>query len=425
MNDLKGKKLLILGGISLSNEIIKHAKELGLDVYVTDYLECSPAKKQADKSFMVSTTDVEELSKLIKKEEVDGLLTGFVDLILPYYQEACERNNLPCYASKEQIDILTDKIKFKNLCRRFDVPVVEEYIINRPIKKEEIESLKYPVLLKPADNSGGKGINICENAKKFEEIYHKSLSFSPSKKVLVERYMKAEEASIFYLIKDGEFYLTAMGDRHVKYFKDGNIPLPVGYTFPSKYLENYQNNLNDKVIQMLKSIGIKNGMLFIQSFIEDGECIFYEPGFRLTGSLEYKIIAHSSGYNPMQEMIQYAVKGEMADLDIKKLVNPNFENYYCKITFIAKPGKIGKIIGVDKVLEMDNVLDVVLTYNEGDIIPEKAIGTLAQVVIRVFAFAKIKEDLANLIRKIQESISVKSENGDNMILLNLELEDFA
>ena len=81
MRDLTGRKLLILGGILLSNEIIKYAKRLNLDVYVTDYLVDSPAKN-AD-SFMTSTTDVDAVVELIKQEKVDGTITGFVDLLYP------------------------------------------------------------------------------------------------------------------------------------------------------------------------------------------------------------------------------------------------------------------------------------------------------------------------------------------------------
>ena len=79
--DIKGKKLLILGGIALSCEIIKQAQKQGVIVLVTDYLEGSPGKKIADKSFMISTTDVEAVVRLIQKEKIDGVLTGAVPVL--------------------------------------------------------------------------------------------------------------------------------------------------------------------------------------------------------------------------------------------------------------------------------------------------------------------------------------------------------
>jgi len=161
--DLRGKKLLILGGTLLSCEIIKQAKKQGAFIVVTDYLEDSPGKKIADKSFLISTTDVEAVVDLIRNEKIDGVLTGFIDLLLPYYVEICEKANIPCYATKEQIDITTNKTKFKELCRSFDVPVVEEYDIKYPFTKGDIKHLEYPVLIKPVDNSGARGVFICKN----------------------------------------------------------------------------------------------------------------------------------------------------------------------------------------------------------------------------------------------------------------------
>ncbi|KZL93690.1 ATP-grasp domain-containing protein [Clostridium magnum] len=421
--NLKGKKLLILGGTTLSCEIIRQAKEKGAYIIVTDYLEDSPGKKIADKSFMVSTTDVDGVVNLIKKEKINGILTGFIDSMLPYYQEICEKTDLPCYATKAQIEITTNKVKFKKLCNKFGVPVVEEYKINYPFKVEDIKNIKFPVLVKPIDNSGARGIHICENAEDLKINYEKALSFSSSKQVIIERYMTAKEVTIFYIIQDGEIYLSAMADRYTKNKQGGIIPLPVAYIFPSKHLKSYQESLNHKVIEMFKSIDIQNGMMFIQSFVEDGKCIFYEMGFRLTGSLEYKIIRQISGINPLEMMINYALAESMNKISIKPLVNPNFKECGCNITFLAKPGKVGRILGVDEVYSLEEVIDVVPAYNEGDVIQESDIGTLKQVIIRVLIVAENKDELAKVIDKIYNTIKVYSEDGENMLLETFDTKD--
>jgi len=113
MNSLRSKKLLILGGNLFSVEIIKQAQSMGIFVVVTDYYEDSPGKKIADRSFMVSTTDVSAVVNLINEEHIDGMITGFMDSMLPYYQAICNKAHLPCYATKEQIEIATHKAKFK------------------------------------------------------------------------------------------------------------------------------------------------------------------------------------------------------------------------------------------------------------------------------------------------------------------------
>jgi hypothetical protein len=86
---------------------------------------------------------------------------------------------------------------------------------------------------------------------------------------------------------------------------------------------------------------------------------------------------------------------------------------------LSKPGQIGKIEGVNEVLAMPEVLDVFPSYKEGDIIPETAVGTLQQVILRIFAAAKSKKELAAVMNKIHETISVTSTNNENLLWRNL------
>jgi len=87
VNDLKGMKLLVLGGPALAKEIVVAARRLGVYVIVTDWYspERSPAKKIADKALMISTADVDAIVQLVKSEKIDGVLTGFTDSTLKYY----------------------------------------------------------------------------------------------------------------------------------------------------------------------------------------------------------------------------------------------------------------------------------------------------------------------------------------------------
>lgn len=98
--------------------------------------------------------------------------------------------------------------------------------------------------IKPVDNSGGRGISICKNELDLKIAYEKALYHSQTNSIIVEPYMTEKEVTIFYAIHNGEFYLTAMGDRHTKYNQNDVIPLPVAYSFPSKNLKKYQESLS-------------------------------------------------------------------------------------------------------------------------------------------------------------------------------------
>lgn len=421
--DLEGKKLLILGGVALAKEIVKCAQARNIKALVTDYLVDSPAKKIADERFMVSTTNVDAVVELIKKQKIDGVITGFVDSLLPYYAAICEKANLPCYGTKEQFELAMSKDKFKQLCRDFDVPTVIEYDLKYPFNDEELKNIQYPIVIKPVDNSGARGVYICENEFALKNNYPRTLSFSKSKKVIVEKYMSNNEVTINYIVQDGNVVLSSVSDRYMKNKGKNTVSLPVAYIYPSVHLAKYQKTLNQKVIKMLKSVGIRNGVIFIQTFEENGNCVLYEMGYRMTGAMDFKITNKINGINPMDLMINFALTGKMAAQNIANYINPNYQEFGFSLTFCAKPGRIAKIINLDKVLEIDDVLDIVLSYQEGDVIEETAIGTLKQVVMRVFGVCKTRTKMLATIKAITSLIDVVNSSYESLLLEQFDAND--
>jgi biotin carboxylase len=320
---------------------------------------------------------------------------------------------LPCYATKEQIEITTDKVKFKNLCKEFEIPVVEEY------KIDDIDKIVFPVLVKPADNSGARGISICYDKEQLHNAHNIALNFSESKKVIIERYIEATEATIFYTINNGKIELIGVADRYTKNNQQGVIPLPVAYIFPSKHSKKYKETLDKKAEKMFKSLEMKNGMIFIQTFVENDKFIFYEMGYRLTGSLEYKVYERINGVNSLEQMINFALTGKM-EQSVKRYDKSLIG---CNITLLARPGVIGKIEGVEELKSANGIIDVFASYKAGDVIAEKAKGTLMQVVVRIFATAKTMDALKRLIELTHNTIKVTSANGENMLLDKLNVEE--
>lgn len=418
MVDLKGKRLLILGGSRISCEIIRKAREMGIYTLVTDWypIEKSPAKQMADKALITSTADIDAMVQLIKDENIDGVITGYTDSVLPYYAQICEKAGLPSYGTKEQFEILTNKNKYKALCKEYGVPTVEEYIIKQSSSDEDFKKIKYPVLVKPADSSGARGISICYNKEELITAYDRAVNFSESKEVLVEQYLDGEEVTIFWVFQDGNIYLSGMGNRHVKHKEEGIIPLPVAYSFPSIHIKRYEKEVEPKVKEMLKSIGIENGMMFMQCLVEDGECIVYDIGFRLTGSLEYKLQEAIDGYDPLEMMIRFALTGKMAEDSLKDKITPYWKQYACNVSFLTRPGLVGKINGVEDIKAMPGVVDAVLAHLEGEEIPESARGTLKQIILRAFGVASSQEELEDMLNEIYSKLEVLSPDGENMLM---------
>lgn len=416
---LKGKRLLIMGGMQISCEIVLKARAMGIYTIVADYypVEKSPAKRIADKAIEVSVTDVDAVVEVIKREHIDGVLVGFNDMLLPYYADICQKTGLPCYGTKEQFETLIAKDKYKALCRKFDVPTIQEYDVNDT-------DINYPVLVKPVDSSGSRGITICHNLKELIKAVEKGKEASKTGKVLIERYMDGREVTVFWTFQDGNYYLSALGNRHVKHNQGMDvIPLPVGYTFPSIFLPKYRAEVEENCKQMFRHLGIKDGMMFMQCKVEDGTCYVYDLGFRLTGSLEYKILERVCGYNPLEMMITFALTGKMGEGCIADKAIPEFKTPAFNVSCLCAPGTIKKITGIDEVKSMPEVEDVVIAHAPGEIITEEMKGLLAQITVRILGSVPSKDELLPIMQRIDKTIHIIGGHGEELLLQGIEHED--
>lgn len=425
--ELKGKRLLILGGSRISCEIIRHARTMGVITGVTDWyaLEKSPAKQIADEAYFVNTSDIDAMVGVIKEKKFDGVFTGFTDSVLPYYAEMCERAGLPAYGTKEQFDIFIDKEKYKKLMRQFDVPTIPEYNIDLERFDETTADIVYPVIVKPADSSGSRGITVCENKAELKEAISFAVETSKAKEVLVEQYIDNAEATIFWLFVNGQYYMMLLGNRHVKHNQEGELPLPVGYTYPSSVQPRFLAEVAPKMENMFKSVGIKDGMMFMQCKIVDGTCVVYDIGYRLTGSLEYINMKGMCGFDPLDMMIRFALTGETGEPEIARKVDPYLGGKYSyNVSLLCKPGRVAEIKGLDEIRKLPGVFDVVVAHPVGDTITEAMKGRLAQITVRILGRADDIESMKNEMLEIQRLAHVISDTGEEMILPGLEESDF-
>ncbi len=416
---LKGKRLLILGGMRFSCEIVNKAMEMGIYTLVADYnrIEDSPGKQIADEAVDISVIDVDAVASYVKNNSIDGVIVGFNDMLLPYYADICEKCGLPCYGTKEQFETLIAKDRYKALCRQFDVPTIPEYDIHD-------ENIQYPVLVKPVDNSGSRGITICHNRQELEKAVEYGKKSSKIGKVIIERYMDGREVTVFWTFQDGNYYLSALGNRHVKHNQgDDVIPLPVGYTFPSVFLPKYREEVEENCKRMFRHLGLKNGMMFMQCKVEDGRCYVYDLGYRLTGSLEYKILERVCGYNPLEMMIRFALTGSMGEESIAEKAIPEFETPAFNVSCLCAPGTIEEITGIEEVKRMPEVKSVVVAHAPGETITEQMRGLLAQISVRVLGSVPAKKDLLPTMQHIDDTIHIIGTNGEQLLLPGVELSD--
>jgi biotin carboxylase len=412
------KTLLVLGGTAASLDIVKIAREIGVYTIVTDDRQDGAAKPYADEVVQISTTDHYGLVDFIRERGINGVFSGPSEFNLKNCMQVCELAGLPFYFTQEQWNICTNKESFKKLCQQFDVPSVPGYEIHEEFDQADLSGIQYPVIVKPVDGSSSKGISVCENEQELRKAHPVALAFSKAKRVLVERFIDNGWVGLSarYIICDGEYFLSLVGDRYVVDAKTRQSLIGAAAFFPSKYTDQYIRDIDANVQRMFKSIGIENGTLFMQALVENDKIFFHEMGLRLSGGLTYKMTDSLIGVNDVKMMISYALGEKMCTNEETERISPYLNGKYAgSLSIPLKTGIIGCIRGVEEIRNFTGVEDFTCYYQEGSEITQPMIGTLLQLFGRIKMTVDSKAELVSLIERIHSTLFVRNQSGKDMI----------
>ena len=409
------KKLLILGGFPQMIEIVMTAKQMGIFTIVVDRDATSPAKRFADLSVDLSTDRLDDLESLCRSEQVDGVFTGFEDFNIHIACALCSRLNLPFYATKEQLAVVTDKHRFKAACRAYGVPTVAQYSLQEALSQE-----KYPYIVKPSDSYGSRGITVCRDSDTLRLGCENAAASSRTSSVIIERFIASDYGTeLFYTIVNGHIHLTATADRYTVVNETTTVPLPVAEVFPSRHVAEMKTQLDPAIRKMLTGLGLQNGLVLIQALYADGEFFVYEMAFRLTGEQHYRMVERQQGISLSQFMIRLALGEPVDSFDTDLLDDTAFVYPSINYAVLLKPGTIRSITGLEQVYQIDEVISYNLTHKDRDVILPS--GDYSQMLIRVNMVAKNYAGLCRAVDEINRYIRVVSENGTDMLTTRFQL----
>ena len=415
MKELEGKRLLILGGFNLACVIVRHAQALGAYVVVADYNENAMAKDIADKFALVSATDVDALVELCKKEKIDGVTTGFVDILLQPCYEVCQRLGLPYYVTWKMLTMSTNKIDFKETCDQYGVPVPQTYFIGAKIPEEVYGKINYPVFVKPLDASGSRGAGICHNREELDKQVDIATSFSVTNNAIVEDYITGREFLMNYIAQDGEFRMVSMFDRYASSDRGGAINYASLSLGPSNAVDFYFNEVESKVINMFRSLGFKDGLYFLQGYSDGNKITFFEMGCRLGGSY-YDLERKCIGIDPVDMTIRYALTGKMTEnINTIPAHVGKYKNIGVCVNYLLIGGEetIAKINGIEEIKKMPSYVESEQRQFEGD--HYKSDRTVDRPVLSVYLAVADKKQLVNDVNYMNSIFTVVNAEGKSLL----------
>ncbi len=360
------KKLLLLGGSSYIVPVIKMAHEMGIYVITCDYLPNNIAHRYSDEYRNVSTIDKEAVLSVAQEMKVDGVMAFACDSGVVSAAYAAEKLGLPFQGSYEAVSILQDKGLFRKFLRDngFNSPQSKRYT-EAKLPFQEMALFRWPVIVKPVDSAGSKGVTRVDSPDELEAAISAALGCSHNGAFIIEEFLAFDgyhSDSDFFTV-DGKLVFSTYSDQLFDPEAD-NPYTPTQIIWPSTMMPEHQDELTREAQRLMELLHMKTGIYNVESCVgTDGKAYLMEVSPRGGGDRIAEIQQLAMGANLIENELRSAVGMPLTDI-----ANFPCDGYWCEMIIHARPGQTGtfKRLVIDPEVEEKYIKLVALSAGPGD-----------------------------------------------------------
>lgn len=359
------KKMMILGASILQLPAIEKASEMGLEVIAVDMNpEAVGFKVPGVIKEVISTIDTPAILKAAMRHKINGIMTLASDM--PMQSVAVVSHEMGLVGISEDTALkATNKAFMRDALNEAGVPVPLYFRVEgkNAFKKavEKVRNAGYKCIVKPADNSGSRGVDLLKDDADLDAAYEYTIQYSRGGEIVVEEFMEGPEVSVETLAVEGDVHVIQITDKlttGAPYFVE------MGHSQPSQLSEDTRKRIAEIAIAANNAIGIKNGPSHTEIKVtKDGPKIV-ELGARLGGDcITTHLVPLSTGVNMVECSIRIAL-GEEPDLEPKW--NKGSAIRYLK----TETGVVKEIKGVAEAEQIPGVQQVSIVHGVGNPVGE-------------------------------------------------------
>lgn len=308
------KKILLLGGSAQQIAAIETAKRLGYYTVLCDFLTDNPGQYHADKFYLVSTTDKEAVLDVAKQEHIDGILAYASDPAVPTAAYVAQELGLPGNPY-ESVEILCNKDLFRAFLAKngFFTPRADAFsTVEDAVTALHTGSFRFPVIVKPVDSSGSKGVGRIDDVSEAEERLTYAMRFSRCKKVIVEEFVEkfGYQVAGDGLSIDGKLVFRCFGNDH---FDPGGVNpyVPIAASFPYNLPDTIHQKIHDEVQRLLTLLNMGNSTYNFDIRVDkDMNVYLMEVAPRDGGNYIPQVIKYLTGGT---DLVEYSVRMAMGE----------------------------------------------------------------------------------------------------------------
>lgn len=406
-------RLMVLGGGSCQLNLLERAKKMGYYVILADYLEDCVGAKIADVHELISTFDTKAICRAAKKHNIDGIITLGTDQPVLSAAATAQMLGLNFYVDKRTALAVTNKRIMKALFTKHDIPTVKYALIGENFIERQIGNIRFPVVLKPVDSQGQKGIFLVHSMQEVRAHLPQTLRFSREKKALLEEYYFNDEITVNGWVHEGRAKIISVVDR-VTIKNDTSLGVCLCHNFPSLHWNARNIEIEELTQRIVDAFGIKQGPLYFQYLIGKDGIKVNEIAMRIGGAYEDLTIPMLSGIDILGMQLEYNLYGscDLKELNTYKLSEN--DKFFSTQLFFCRPGIIDYITPQEYLLKLKGIRKVYYTVKQGEQISviKNAGARAGYIIIEGESFADMVENVNNVFNNIK----VLDKSGKNLVI---------
>ena len=399
------KKLLLLGGGHAEIPLIQAAQELGWYVITTGNAREGLGHPYADKNVFADFSDKDAMLELAKRECVQAVCSGCNDFALLSTVYVCEKLGLPGHDSYATSLELHHKDKYRALATRLGIPTPHAITVKVADTnsatgcvdfEDTISQFTFPIIVKPVDLTGGKGIHRAANANEALVAYKDACNRTRQDHIVVEEFVQGSNHGFSAMLIKGKVAF-AFSDNEQYYI---NKYMVSGANSPSTSSDKTLAMLREYSERIAQELHLVDGILHIQ-YIEkaDGTPIIIEICRRPPGDLYIKFVKYATGVDYPKFIVQ-AETGE----DISSIADVPTQGFWLRHCIMADNqagdnGCAGTVRDVSFAPEIQgNIVEKFLWYKAGEVITDKMTYKAGIVFFKFDTLTEMQDKTARMTK---------------------------
>lgn len=390
------KKLLVLSGSHSDVPLIEAGKRLGFRVITSGNDPALIGHRYADEYHNVDFSDRQGILDLARKLDIDAICSCANDFGAITAAYVAEKMGLPGHDPYETALTLHHKHRFKDFALSSEISTPYAASFSSPEQAcEELDKLSFPLIVKPVDLTGGKGVSKVNSRAEYVTAVHHAFSSSRMNQFLVEEFIQGTYHSFSTFVL-GRKIVFCYSDNEYSFL---NPYLVTTSAAPAIGIEKISDQLKEEAERIIDLLALSDGIFHIQYVQTGAKAWILEITRRCSGDFYPYPVNYATGL----DWAEWIVKAE-SGFDCGDFPQAVQRGYFGRHCIMSRGNGVIKNIKVSPELQ-GNIIDEFAILKKGEQIDDYMVDKLGVIFLSYGSM----EEMTRKTAAINRLVSVELE----------------